>query len=88
VQEAANAYEVLSNPTKKADYDRQASSQGFGGGFWDQYTGAGGQQQQQQEQANANQTWSNVSNDADVIEEVGLLEKHLQLMLQLVLKRI
>ena len=78
MQEAANAYEVLSNPTKKADYDRQASSQGFGGGFWDQ----------QQQQANANQTWSNVSNDADVIEEVGLLEKHLQLMLQLVLKRI
>lgn len=68
---------MLSNPTKKADYDRQAS---YGGGFWDQYTGASGQQQQQQQQqANANQTWSNVSNDADVIEEVEMLLVHWQI---------
>jgi DnaJ-class molecular chaperone len=67
-QDAANAYEVLSDPIKRKRYDENLATQGSGGGggFW-------GQQQQQsssqQHQANANQQWDTVTNDADIIEE-------------------
>ena len=69
-QEAANAYEILSDTKKRAAYDANRDSSNFGGfgGSYAQYRGQQ-QQQQQQQQANAQQTWSTVTSDADILEE-------------------
>ena len=64
-QEAANAYETLSDPNKKAAYDRTQTTSSWGGEGWGQQKQGSGQSSN----ANANKTWGNVSNDADVIEE-------------------
>eukprot|EP00615_Pteridomonas_danica_P002868 CAMPEP_0114350212 /NCGR_PEP_ID=MMETSP0101-20121206/16167_1 /TAXON_ID=38822 ORGANISM="Pteridomonas danica, Strain PT" /NCGR_SAMPLE_ID=MMETSP0101 /ASSEMBLY_ACC=CAM_ASM_000211 /LENGTH=262 /DNA_ID=CAMNT_0001489281 /DNA_START=213 /DNA_END=1001 /DNA_ORIENTATION=+ len=68
-QELANAYEILSDAKKRKDYDDSLNS--TSGGFWGQQSQSQQQQSQQQSQhqANANQTWNNVTSDADIIEE-------------------
>lgn len=64
-QAAANAYEVLSDPTKRARYDSEASSSSS----WSNWGQQSQQGQQGQQQANAQNMWSNVTSDAEVIEE-------------------
>jgi hypothetical protein len=69
-QEAADAYEILSNDSKRAAYDASGYDDPFGFGSQQGQQGQQySQQQQQQQQANAQQTWSTVTADADIIEE-------------------
>ena len=69
-QAVADAYEVLSDPIKRREYDRVGAGQDAGSFSQSQRRGGfGGQQQQQQQHATAHETWARATADTDVIRQ-------------------